>query len=274
MAPLGLLLIYLGYQSFMTPNYPYSIYAGIPLVGLMVLYLFRPQIDYWWLSKYPVKFDEKLGEFLRERNPFYASLTGEEKTKFENRLSLYMEGRDFKAVGREQRDIPYDFKAMISAIPIELTMNKEDFLLGDMDRIFVYKHPFPTPGKPYLHTMETHVTDGVIILSLEHFSAAEKNPEEHYNVAWHAYIEAYLLIFKDDTSKIDHYASWDNIQAIGGFDEAGLLKYTGEKALDPLIVLLTLFKTRPTSFKENLPAAYADIKSFFEQSDKKLKVTV
>ena len=273
MAPLALVFIYLGYQSFTQLNYPYSIWMILPLTCLVMLYLFKGQLDYWWLTKYPVKFDEGLARFLMANNSYYENLKGEEKTKFETRLNLYMEGREFKAVGHEQRDVPYDLKALLSSIPVQLTMHKDDFLIGDMDRIFLYKHPFPTPGKQYLHALETHTTDGVIILSLAQFSAAEKEPDKHYNVAWHAYIEAFLIIGKDDTSPIDDYATWENIEAIAGYDQASLLNYTGLKALDPLVVLCTLFFTNGDKMEGLNPEIYKSLSSFF-QRDKLVKPNI
>lgn len=268
-SPFALALIYLGYNSLTVRNFEYSFYMIIPITVLVLLYLFKPQIDYWWHTKYPIKFDPELGEFLARNNKFYASLKGEEKTKFENRLNLYMEARDFKAIGaQEQRDIPYDLRALISSIPIELTMDKKDFLIGDMDRIFIYKHPFPTPGMQFLHTIETHVEDGVIIMALDVFEAAEKTPKEYYNVVWYGFIDAYLKIFKDDVSEIEAFANFENIQNISDFTESHILRISGLKAIDPLVVLCSLYFLRREDMKDKSPETYKAMADFFNSKQK------
>lgn len=263
-SPFGLVLLYLGYNSLTIDNYPYSIWMVIPIIVLMLLYLFKPQLDYWWLTKFPVKFDPELAEFLAKNNSYYKSLEGDEKVKFEKRLNLYMEARDYKAIGAmEQKDIPYDMKALLASIPVQLAMHKEDYLIGDMDRIFLYKHPFPTPSKQFLHTVESHVEDGVFIFSLHEWQAATHEPKRFYNNIWYGYVDAFLKIFNDDTSAIERYATFEIIQKIGGYTEEYILKILGLKAVDPLVVLCGLYFTHPDDMKSNAPEVYKDLKSFF-----------
>ncbi len=263
-SPLALITLYLGYNTLTQDNYPHSIWLIVPITGLVLLYLFKPQIDFWWHTKYPIKFDEELGKFLASKNPYYANLEGEEKEKFQNRLNLYMEARDFKAVGtNEQRDIPYDLKALLSSIPIQMTMHKEDFLIGDMDRIFLYKHPFPTPGMQFLHTVETHVEDGVYIFSLHEFQAAVHEPERFYNNIWYGYMDAFLKVYKDDTSKIEPFATFENIEQMAKYTEKYILSILGLKAVDPLVVLGALYFTHPEQVKANNPECYKALEQFF-----------
>ncbi len=263
-SPAALVLLYLGYNSLTIQNYEYSIWMAVPLTVLVLIYLFKPQLDYWYHTKYPIKFDPELSEFLKRNNAFYASLEGEEKTKFENRLNLYMEAREFKAVGaQEMRDIPYDLRAMLASIPIELTMHVKDFLIGDLDRVFLYKHPFPTPGMQFLHTIETHAEDGVIIFALDAYEAAEKVPTEYYHILWYGYVDAFLKISKPDTSRLEKYAVFGNIEQIAGFPESNILRITGLKAIDPLVVLISLYFTHKDQMKEKSPDIFKEMQDFF-----------
>jgi len=263
-SPFALLLLYLGYNSITQENYPYSLWMVVPLTILIMFYLFKAQIDYWWHTKYPILFDQELSNFLAGVNPYYKSLEGEEKTKFEHRLNLYMEARDYKAIGaNEQKDIPYDMKAMLASIPIQLTMHKKDYLIGDMDRIFLYKHPFPTPSKQYLHTVESHVEDGVFIFSLHEWQAATHEPSRFYNNVWYGYMDAFLKVSKDDTSAIEADATFENIQKISDYTEEYILKVLGLKSIDPLVVLCALYFTHPEQMKEKAPSTFEKLKTFF-----------
>ena len=263
-APFGLALVYLGYNSLTIDGYPYSIWMVIPITVLVMLYLFKAQLDYWWHTKFPIKFDKELAEFLANKNPYYASLQGEEKIKFEHRLNLYMEAREYKAIGaNEQKDLPYDVKAMLASIPIQLTMHKDDYLIGDMDRIFLYKHPFPTPGKQYLHTVESHVEDGVFIFSLHEWQAATHEPKRYYNNIWYGYVDAFLKISKDDTSNIEPLSTFQNIEKIGGYTEEYILKILGLKAVDPMAVLCGLYFTHTEEMKSKTPEVYRELSFFF-----------
>lgn len=262
--PFALLALYLGYNTLTIDDYPHSIWLIVPITALVLLYLFKPQLDYWWHTKYPIKFDEELGKFLATKNPYYAALEGEEKTKFEHRLNLYMEARDYKAVGtNEQRDIPYDLKAMLASIPVQMTMHKDDFLIGDMDRIFLYKHPFPTPGMQFLHTVETHVEDGVFIFSLNEYQAAVHEPERFYNNIWYGYMDAYLKVFKEDVSVIEKHATFENIKKIGKYTQEYILRILGLKAIDPLVILCALYFTHPQQMQTNSPETFQVLNRFF-----------
>jgi len=263
-SPFGLVLLYLGYNSLTIENYPYSIWMVIPLTVLILIYLFKAQLDYWWHTKFPIKFDAELGEFLASTNPYYKSLEGEEKNKFERRLNLYMEAREYRAIGaNEQKDIPYDMKAMLSSIPVQLTMHKEDYLMGDMDRIFLYKHPFPTPSKQFLHTVESHVEDGVFIFSLHEWQAATHEPKRFYNNVWYGYMDAFLKIYRDDTSQIEPYATFENIERISDYTEDFIIKVLGLKAIDPLVVLCGLYFTHREELKSKAPSTYEKLQVFF-----------
>lgn len=261
--PMVILAIYLGYEIFFNSSPLHVIVLLIPVILVLMLYLFKPQLDYWWHTKFPLKIDKELSAFMSMHNPHYANLEGEEREKFEHRLALYMEAREFKAIGHEQRDAPYDIKALISSIPIQLTMHKKDFLMGDIDRIFLYKHPFPTPQKQFLHSVETHVEDGVIIMSLEAFNLAKLNPTQYYHVGWFAYLDVYFKLFKDSTERIESYANWESIALISGFDEKHILAMTGLKSIDPLVIVSTLYFTHTEMMKEKSIDMFLDFKKFF-----------
>ena len=136
-------------------------WAIVPLVILVLIYLFQPQIDYWWLSKNPVEIDKELREMIQSTNPFYTKLDQTQKEEFHKRLLLYERGRDFIAKGMEKdTSVPYDIRYMISQIPVSLSFWSKDFLIEKYDRVVIYKHAFPSPLKRFLHTYEINEEDG------------------------------------------------------------------------------------------------------------------
>ncbi|MBK8348424.1 MAG: hypothetical protein IPL08_12655 [Saprospiraceae bacterium] len=150
---------------------------------------------YWTIGGYPATLflltqGSEIGSIIISKP--YQQLHESDRSKFEYRMTLYIEGRLFSSVGSELRDVPEDIKCMVAAHGIEMCLGIDDYLIGDMDRIYLYKHPFPTPDFPFLHTVETNIEDGVIILSLEQLTNAVISPETHYNIGYHAYAEAFI----------------------------------------------------------------------------------
>ena len=111
-----------------------------PVIILTAIYVFSPQINWWWYQRHPPKIDEKLKRYLHISSPFYASLGEEDKVKFERRIFFYLEGNDF--TGMNMDGVPEDMKATIAIHPITMTFNQDSFMLSPFERIVLYKHPF------------------------------------------------------------------------------------------------------------------------------------
>lgn len=261
--PFIILAVGIIYYSY-TYDRQYSVYVFLPITILVAVYVFHGPLDHWWKTKYPIKLDPKLKTWLSSHFSYYNTLNEIELQKFEYRMGLYLDGRLFKSVGREQRDVPEDVKCMVAAHGIRMNMGHEDYLIGDMDRIFLYKHPFPSPSLPFFHNVETNVEDGVIILSLEQLTNTVLNPNDYYNIAYHAYAEAFIAIHKNyeypDTADM-----WEAIESISGFSKETLIKQTGLPALTLLPVHITCFFTFPSSYKSILPEYYERFSTIFRQ---------
>jgi hypothetical protein len=174
-----------------------------------------------------------------------------------------MAGRLFQSVGAEMRDVPEDIKCMVSAHGIFVGLCNEDYLIGDMDRIFLYKHPFPSPEMPFLHSVEVNAEDGVIILSLEQLTNSVLYPTDYYNVAFHAYAEAFVATQKDIIYP-DVTDSWAIVYKISGWDETSILKQTGLQQISLLYVHITLYFSKPDQYKMTAPELFEKWKSIFK----------
>ena len=253
--PPALILLLLGYLSFLYPHSNYLLYLLFPALSLVLLYLFAPQINYWWLSRHPVELDKKIIEMLNITNPIYKSLSAEEKREFDKRLVLYIESQEFFAKGMEEdnKDVPYDIKNLICQVPVTMTFYKEKFSFRNFERVVLYKHPFPSPRYKFLHTAETEAEDGVVILSLEHVERALFQKGHHYDIAWHAYAEAYISAYPAAAYPEVGADIWDTIERISPQTKDQIYATLGYKSLDPMPTLINLYFNYPVVFREELP---------------------
>jgi len=261
--PFFILLIIIGYFIYLSPRSSILVWALVPLMPLVLIYMFSPQLDYWWLSKNPAELDKPIEQMLGRTNPIYKTLNHDKKQEFDNRLLLFTEGREFIGKGMEKDvdNVPYDIKMMICQIPVTMTLNRKNVGFKSWERIILYKHPFPTPINKFLHTMETHAEDGVVILSLEHVDKALTQKGHHYDVAWHAYADAFI---KDNPS--ENYPAlpsdiWSSIEKISPQNKNQILGTLGFKTIDVMPILINLYFNYKNEFERELP----DIKKSFDK---------
>ena len=261
--PFGLILIWFLYKAYQDSSYEDITWTFIPILVLVLIYLFQPQIDYWWLSKFPIQIDKKLLDIIEAINPIIKNLDEEEKKRFEKRLFLHVEAKAFISKGSEDGNVPYDIKHLLSQIPVTMTFHQEDFLLKGFDRIVLYKHPFPTPRFDFLHTYETHAEDGVIIMSFEQIEKGLFASHENYNVAWHAYSEAFVKSNPgQDYPEVDD-TTWIRFEKICGFSKDQILATLGFENIDPLPLLIVGYFNYKEKFEKEFSREYLKLKTIF-----------
>lgn len=227
------------------------LYYFLGLIAIVLaIYFAGAEINYWYNKKYPPKLDPPIIMWLERYFPFYTQLEGEEKQKFENRLALYLSVRSFTLMIKERKEIPEDFKAIIAAHGIKMTMGLEDYLVGDYDRIICYNHPFPTPKNKFLHTAEVDHEDGVLLLSIEQLMMGVGQPQQFYNLAYHVYAEALLHL---NTEKEQISFQEFEIEKVSPFSMDQITKMVGYETLDIDVVSLAIFMTFPKKFMEVYP---------------------
>ena len=219
---MGIVILYWGWNS----GERLSILIMVPAVLLVVLYVFHGLFDHWWLSKFPIPFDPQLKSWLIKYFKPYGVMDAATQNKFEYRLGLYLNGRLFQSMGSEIREVPEDVKCMVAAHGVYMFLGKDDYLIGDIDRIFLYKHPFPSPDFPFLHNVEVNTEDGVIILSMEQLKNAVIDSSNYYNTAYHAYAESFLYTQKNIVYP-DFTDSWLVLENISGWPKELFHKQTG-----------------------------------------------
>lgn len=261
------LLLATGYGAYRMFDHNYSDdfpYILIPVVLLTVLYISYGQIDYWWLQKYPIPLDDKIKKWLTDYLPFYNNLDLSNKALFDKRLSLYVEAREFKLIGnKELDDVPFDVKNILASQPVRLCLGLEDFLIKDLDRVYLYKHPFPSPRFQFIHTYETDVVDGVVILSLEQAINGIVQPKNHYNITLHAFAEAFIHLHPQyQYPEVESYG-WDKINEFSGLKKDLILAICGYDSIDLLPVHIVAYFEFSEEYQRLLPNEFNTFQNIF-----------
>jgi hypothetical protein len=263
--PLVLAIIGIFYYSESIGDKDFTIWVFIPVFLLTALLIFKPQVDFWWHTRHPLPLDPAIRKWLSTYAQNYKSLNPGDQKKYEDRLSLYMEGREFKSVGQEVRDVPEDIKGIIGSIPVMITMNQEDYLLGEYNRVFLYKHPFPSPQHQYLHSVEVNHEDGVILFSLEHLLPGLTRSREFFNIGLYGYLDAYFHI--NSNNALSHQElTWVDIEKTGLLTEEHITSVTGLKDFNFTALAAVNFYIFPERMKVNNPDLFREFMHIFHSS--------
>ena len=237
----------------------------VPIVLIIAIYMGQSQIDYWWLARNPVPLDAPIKNWLSRFGIFYNSLDDKQREDYEQRLSNYLFAREFSLVGKtENRDLPEDIKAIIASQAINLTFGQDDYLLDDYDRIFLYAHPFPSPQFQFLHTMEAEHNDKVLILALDHAVHGVVNPKEHYNIALHAYSEAFMHVHPTKEFPEVHQEGWEPVEAVLGMTKTFILHTCGFEVVDLKAVHIVSYFTDKEKYRQLCPLPAAEFERIFK----------
>jgi len=258
---------YTFYISYNERDYALSYWMIPPFLIIAIIWVFSPQIDFWWTKRNPLSLDEPLKNWLQKYCHFYIALPEELKNNYEQRLSTYLSGVEFYAMGAEKESVPEDIKILAASNLVTLTFGKKDYMLSNFDRVVFYKHPFPTPRFQHLHTVETEQQDGVILFSLEHLAANSINPEGYYNIGMHGYAEAFVKTYPAIRWENLSDFSWEDIESITNFSRSFVLSTLGFEETDLVPVIITSYFSHTVQFKKLQPVAFDWISKILSDSN-------
>lgn len=250
---------YVFYQASL-PLSNHKISAWLFPLGMVLTlcYVFHNQINLWWLRRHPVPMDEQEREVLKRHSNYYNQLSKDDQLEFENRLFMMLQTIDVYGMGKEKEEVPYDVKLIIIAIGAEIAAQSQKPLLDNFDKIIIYKHPFPTPNIQRLHTVEINGEDGVLLLAMDHLSAAVNDPKSYYHVGYHAWAEAFVY----EHPKVDYPSdiTWPMIAEISGFTEQSMKGALGLEYFDTLPIGIYLYFV----FGDKMQAKYPELFERFQ----------
>jgi len=150
-----------------------------------------PQIDYWWISKFPPKSDPSAKAFIKLHIPNSGALPD----IFYHRMELFKRSFDWMPMGFET--VPLDISYILSSYSALLTLNRKKFQFKDWQKVVLYQHPFPSHQYPdHFHNCETFAEDGVMLINMEWLMLGFVNPNIALPTGLYMMSEAYLHQFQ------------------------------------------------------------------------------
>ena len=263
--PFILLVILTGYGLFINEKSTYF-YPFIAFVILLVaIYTLQPHIDFLWDKKYPKTLEDKDKVFLQGFSSFYNNLSEDDKTKFEQRVYVFIRSKSFKLVKKEQKELPQDFKIAIASTAIQLSFELNDYLFKKFDHYFVYDHPFPSPKIQFLHSVEVDTEDKMVIFDIELLINSLNIKNNIFNIGLFAFSEIFHKI-KGNTllfSELNDKIYWEKIYKIANFNKEYLEQILGFLPPYQFSILSTLFFTHKTNFEIELPIQFNELKLIY-----------
>jgi Mlc titration factor MtfA (ptsG expression regulator) len=242
----------------------YALWMTPFVVGAAVIYVFSPQINWWWFSKHPPELDEGQRMLLERFNTFYRRLTEADKKRFRERTAMFILGTDWEPLAFSDEVLPADVQLGIAAQAVMIGFKKEDFLFHKFEKVIVYPFPFPTPEYPFNHASELYEADGCLIISAEQVMLAYLQPSKWYNVAVHEYARAFSITYPDEPyPALEGTEVWEKLEAVSGMPRDRVEAVIGLTDVPVLAVAIHHYFAFPDRFQELMPAEYAQFKQIF-----------
>ncbi len=262
--PFLILSIYTGYYVFFLDKgsmFPYLL--GFVIISV-IIYIFSPQIDFAWYSKYPGELSEKEKTFLRGVSGFYNSLNDEKRSFFEKRIYVFIRSKEFKFVQEKQKDLPEDMKLIIATNAIRITMEQENYLYDKFDRYFVYGHAFPTPDKKFLHSVEVNFEDKLAIFNMDVLIKGLNVQNRIFNIGIFAFIQIFLHQHPVYSfQNIENSVFWQKVEKISQINKDSIINTIGYEPESRYAVLFTIFFMYPEESKTVFPRLYNEFITYF-----------
>ncbi len=253
---------------FFTFFYEYRIADVLLLVpgvfGLVLIYVFHHQIDLWWWKRHPPTLDMTMKKWLNDYVSFYRHLSYQQKVKFERRLGLFLHIKQFTLKSKKDLEVPEDLKMMVSTEFIMITLHLDDFLLIHFDQIILYQHPFASPQYQFLHTFETHLEDGVIILSLQQLVDGFFAKDQFFDLGLYAAVSVFILAFPRLDYPEAFHLNDDYFLSIYNLDVEQVKKTLGFDWINRLNLLIYCFFKYPDKMKEASSEFYKHLAQCFQ----------
>lgn len=251
----GLIFLYLAWEV----HEGYSWYIIPFVLTISLIFVFSPQIDWYWLKRNPPKLDPPIHHVLTTYHSFYQALPAADKTNFRNRVSLFMIGNDFKAQGAEA--VPEDLKGAVAINAVHLTYGLEEFLFRKFETVVMYSHPFPSPQYPkHEHVSELYEEDGVILFAADQLMQGLLYPNKFYNIGLHEYAHAFILSNPDLPWPQPTEELWEKLEQISGFNKTHIFETINRPDVELLPAIIVHYFIFPEGFKVLL----ADFQTIFD----------
>ena len=238
----------------------YSIWMLPFLLISALIYILKPEIDWWWHSKRPPKLPEGMVRLLERFCDFYKRLDPAGQQKFRERIALFHMGTDWMPMGWPEEELPGDVQLAISVPAVMLTWHKPVFLFDQFEKVIVYPLPFPSLDYQFPHASEMHQEDGCLLFSAKQLMDAFFYPQQYYNVGLHEYAKAFVLGYPQEPwpSFEGDETAWTRLERVGRMSRAQIEAAIGLSGVAPLPVAIHHYFVFPQPFQAEF-GAEADV---------------
>ncbi len=260
--PFFLLILVAGYFAF-TVDSGYALWVIGPFMALVLVFVFSPQIDWWWYRQHPPQLPKKLLAFLEKYSRFYRELPPLEQNKFRERLALFPMAKDFKSQS-EDGTVPEDIKMVVAACALPLTMHQSEFLLPKFETVIVYPKPFPSPQYPkHFHSSEIFEEDGVLIFAADHLLKGFMTPQQYYDIGLHEWARVWMLSMPNMVWPDLADDFWTQLTDMSRFPQEAIEKSINRPDVELLPAAMVHFFHFPTQFQQIAPAVFDQFQALF-----------
>ena len=158
---------------------------------------------------------------------------------------------------KEKEKMPEDMKLLIAINAISLTLKKDEYFFDRYDYYIVYHHPFPTPGKNALHSVETNHEDGVLLFNIDLLFKNMVMGTSVFNIGTYAFTEAYINNYPMSALAQMDEPSLNAVDQFKDIDLEQIQIHIGYKELLAKAVLVSLFFSYPQEVEKYYPEQYA-----------------
>ena len=244
-----------------------AVVIGCCILPIILLGIFKGQIDWWHYKRYPQVLHPKMQSFIVRFMPYYIALAGENRTRFEQRMSLLMFSKTYEKKGMDV--VPEDLKGWIAANIIKLTYGLNDYLFPNFEIIVLYPRKFPSINIKKFHVSEVFEdrSFGGVMFSAEHLMDSLKN-QNQYNLIIHEYANALWKLNNWSEKDFLQHVTPQNLQILAkirGFSLSQVQKYLGKPTLNFFAVVVEHFFYNPSDFKQYMPELYSEISTKLNQ---------
>ncbi len=240
--------------------------AIIPFViGGAAVWIFSPQINWWWYSRRPPELPAGLQQLIERSSVFYRNLSSAQKQRFRQRVALFTMAVDWIPMGWPEERVPLDIQIGLAIQAVTLTFNEPKFLFDAFEKVVVYPRPFPSPEHDYLHASELYAPDGCLLFSAEQLMISLLQPGSMYNIGMHEYARAFIRMYPNKPYPIllDSAEIWSRLEACSRMSRAHVESVIGIAGVEPLPVAIHHYFSFPQRFRAEMPEAAAALDEVF-----------
>lgn len=130
-------------------------------------------------------------QILKNRFPFYGSLSQREKKYFEHRVATFIKSKNF--IGRKGLEISDEILVLISSTAVLLTFGFREYLIELLVNIVVYPDEFYSKANDQYHKGEFNPQLETLVLSWKHFVDGFDVLNDNINLGIHEFAHAIHL---------------------------------------------------------------------------------